>query len=271
MHGNRRQDICGCLYGCDSQFPNPNHKSELNCSTLLVQSTWKTVSRWYISAMFRVYQVKFAQCDRRYRGQIMCGPSGGHHHHMYASMPCSPCAQPGIYPQNLPAMPPPLTPINYQSYIDTAQQLDAVAVRKAVSTRVVAGAGSPAHVPPKSESDGNSGEDCRVDDPSYRNPAAAEGDHQDQAGGLLSRAGLAAGESKSASGKETDLTWIDWAWPGSHTPCPFNSRHPSDRLSTRTHRLSVGLPCILAVSCIFISHKSECIRWENCSYKVLVL
>ena len=210
--------------------------------------------------MFRVYQVKFAQCDRRYRGQIVCGPSGGHHHHMYASMPCSPCAQPGIYPQNLPAMPPPLTPINYQSYIDTAQQLDAVAVRKAVSTRVVAGAGSPAHVPPKSESDGNSGEDCRVDDPSYRNPAAAEGDHQDQAGGLLSRAGLAAGESKSASGKETDLTWIDWAWPGSHTPCPFNSRHPSDRLSTRTHRLSVGLPCILAVSCIFISHKSECIR-----------
>lgn len=47
MHGDRKQHISGCLHGCNSRFPNSCHKSELNCSTLLVQSTWKTESRWY--------------------------------------------------------------------------------------------------------------------------------------------------------------------------------------------------------------------------------
>lgn len=58
-----------------------------------------------------------------------------------------------------------------------------------------------------------------------------------ESGGSTDVKDLAEGELKSVEDKE--LTWIDWAWPGSHTPCPFNSRHPADQISTRAHRLPV--------------------------------
>jgi len=34
--------------------------------------------------------------------------------------------------------------------------------------------------------------------------------------------------SGEKSGQKKGLTWIDWGWPGTHDPCPFNQRHTVD-------------------------------------------
>ena len=47
-----------------------------------------------------------------------------------------------------------------------------------------------------------------------------------------------AGAGASTKGSEKiGLTWIDWGWPGTHTPCPFNQRHTVDDILIRPERV----------------------------------
>lgn len=48
-----------------------------------------------------------------------------------------------------------------------------------------------------------------------------------------------AGSSSRDSEKLNGLTWIDWGWPGTHTPCPFNPRHTVDDVLIRPERVGV--------------------------------
>lgn len=35
-------------------------------------------------------------------------------------------------------------------------------------------------------------------------------------------------KNREKNGEKKGLTWIDWGWPGTHDPCPFNQRHTVD-------------------------------------------
>ena len=202
--------------------------------------------------MFRVYQVKFFACHRRYRGQIVCGPN---HHHHFNPIACNP-SQPHLsLPPSLPCAP--STTNSYQSYVETAQQLNAVYVRKSVSKFQGATGASPGD-PKKNKQDSENITDTNTTSNTGSKESDASGDGVDTNGVDGAKTGetgsgrstdvkdLAEGELKS--GEDKELTWIDWAWPGSHTPCPFNSRHPADQISARSHRLPV---CLLRTSHLF--------------------
>lgn len=56
--------------------------------------------------------------------------------------------------------------------------------------------------------------------------------------GSVQAQGVGVGTASKGSEKN-GLTWIDWGWPGTHTPCPFNQRHTVDDVLIRPER--VGL------------------------------
>lgn len=190
--------------------------------------------------MFRAYQVRFSSNDKRYRCQLVCGGSS-HHHHLFTTTPCSLQQQTSC--RNLTGMPPFLAPSNHQSYVDIAQQLNSVALRKIISQitpekKLLNEMNDNSISNETTIEDENSSLTRTIQDTSTISRTITT----DTTNNIQSSNGYfndtAEEESmKSLDKKDLGLTWIDWDWPGNHIPCPYN---PSNsQLSTRVHHLPV--------------------------------
>jgi hypothetical protein len=191
--------------------------------------------------MFRVYQVRCSSYNKRYRGQLICGGIS-RHQHLFTITRCSPYNN--IQPTSS-GMPPFLSPSSYQSYINTTQQLDSVAIRKIIS---------------QNATEVNSID--QMNDNSNSNTTIIEDENCSsmilQETSTTSRTVTTNITSEIQSSNEhlndtieesltrsldknnnSDLTWITWDWPGTHTPCPFNPRNINGQLSIQTHHLPV--------------------------------
>lgn len=192
--------------------------------------------------MFKVYQVRFSSHDKHYRGQLICGRSS-HHHHLFTATPCSSKNIQQTSYSTFSGMPPFLVPSNYQSYVNTTKQLDSVALYKIVS-QITPEINSSDQMIDNSISnrttiENNTSRTLQETLTASRNITTNTTSETLSSNGYLNDT-IEEDSMKSFNEKDDpELTWINWDWPGSHAPCPFNPCNMKGQSSTRTHHLLV--------------------------------
>lgn len=187
--------------------------------------------------MFSFYQVRSSTYNRQCRGQLIC--RGINHHHLFTNIPYNSYNNiQHVSSHNLLAMPSFLDSTNYQICEDSAQQLDSIAFfknNKQCLSKI------------DSSNDNSISNETTIQDensslttihaPSTMSRTITSTTTNDIRNSNGYSHDLVEGDSTKSFDEKSDpdLKWINWNWPGSHTPCPFNPRNVNVQLSIQPH------------------------------------
>ena len=184
--------------------------------------------------MFRVHQVRY------YRGQLSC-VGNRHHHHFITAAPCGPYNTSKTSSGNLSGMPPLLNLSNFQQYENNAQECDNVVLSKKVS-QITPESNSVNQMNDNSGSNKTIFEDENTSSKTLQETLTSTTISNNTRSDTQSSNGYSNSIAEDNLAKSLDekenlgLTWIDWDWPGNHTPCPFSPCKLNGQLSTHVHR-----------------------------------